>query len=196
MNSTVTYSRKSCSEVSTTNINYDHILHKLCCLYVKNPCVTVRSFFTATFSSVIHHELCWYQTSDTPAVLLFLIQRICVAGAAFIRKPTTLSVFPSLVLIWTSTTEQNRAAPIWWISFKAAQMDFDSSSGCSSSTTTLCHWGHLEPEWRCSERGLVQHPLSWLLKPGLQHKHHTELIVTVRPSLCSPELDYPREHVC
>lgn len=114
----MTYSRNPCSEVDTTNTNYDNILHKLCCSYVKNPCVRVRSYSTATFSSVIHHKLsdfCWHRTSDVPTVPLFLIQSFCVAGA------TSSSVFPSLVLTWTSTTEQNRAAPIWWISLKQAR---------------------------------------------------------------------------
>lgn len=64
----------------------------------------------------------------------------------------------------TGTTDQNHAAlnQYCWTFSQTVQMDFSSSSGCSSvTTTTLCHWATI---WsRCGTS------LSWSSVPKLQH---------------------------
>lgn len=97
---TVTYSRNFCSEVNTTNTNHDHFAQTV---------LLVNEFG----ASSQQHSAVWSTTS----LPLFLIQGFCVCRCCFYKEANPL--ISSFKL--DHTTEQNHAAPIWWISLKQAR---------------------------------------------------------------------------
>lgn len=91
----------------------------------------------------------------------------------------------------TSTTEQNHAAltPVSLSTLsQTVQMDFSCSSGCSSVTTTLCHWATIWSRWDSS--------LSWSSAPDLtQSSSGLQLVRFSNALILSVQWPYPLDTI-